>query len=138
MFLTRFAKTQNLKSLSLLCLFFKIQPIIYTNEFVGDGVPCVIMGWGYTNRNQFGISNDLLEVSVTTLTNTKCRQDGIPTVGETEICAISDSKKGVCGVRMFLMLKIIVFATPISFSQIFLDKTSIELWNIQCIFLEKI
>lgn len=56
------------------------------------------MGWGYTNQNKFGISNDLLEVTVTTLTNKKCIE-GVPMIGETKICAFAEAKKGVCGVR---------------------------------------
>lgn len=77
----------------------KIQPITFSNNFIEDGVACIVMGWGYTNPNRHGLSKDLLEVKVPTITNEKCRQAGMLDVDETEICALSKENEGFCGVR---------------------------------------
>lgn len=87
--------------MSLLILFSKIEAIYYSDEFIGDDVACIVMGWGFTNQKRHGLSNDILELKVPTITNEKCRQAGIIIVDETEICTISKENEGFCGVSLY-------------------------------------
>lgn len=88
-------------------MFSKIEPIGFSDEFIGEGVLCIAMGWGFTKQNRSQLSDDLLEVKVPTITNEKCKQAGILVVDETEICTFSQPKEGFCGVRLLLLWNVI-------------------------------
>lgn len=87
----------------------KIQPIKYTSNEVGGGVNATLTGWGYTTPIRFGPPpNDLQVVVLPTLTNEQCREEGMK-VTDTEICAYSRIFQGACGVRCFVVVKLIVW-----------------------------
>lgn len=62
------------------------------------GENCTLTGWGYTNPFRVGFPpNDLQRAFLPTLTNEKCREDGM-NVTNTEICTYSHFLQGACGV----------------------------------------
>lgn len=76
----------------------KIQPIKYSSQAIDGGENCTLTGWGYTNPFRVGFPpNDLQRAFLPTLTNEKCREDGM-NVTNTEICTYSHFGQGACGV----------------------------------------
>lgn len=76
----------------------KIQPIKYSSQAINGGENCTLTGWGYTNPFRVGFPpNDLQRAFLPTLTNEKCREDGM-NVTNTEICTYSHFGQGACGV----------------------------------------
>lgn len=80
------------------CLFLpKIERIVYSKEYTGANVSCILTGWGSTGAYAEGpYPNTLQEVHTTTLSNEKCHSEFF-FVNENNLCSQADNGKGGCG-----------------------------------------
>lgn len=75
----------------------KVQPIPYSDKFIGGGEKCTLTGWGYTKPIRVGnLPTNLQHAELPTITNEECQAKGMP-AGKTEVCTFDSFGKGACG-----------------------------------------
>ncbi|KAG5682207.1 hypothetical protein PVAND_011573 [Polypedilum vanderplanki] len=74
-----------------------ISAITLSSEYVGGGVNCTLVGWGYTSMIRgTPLPNNLQRAFLPTITNQECNERG-QNVGPREICTMSRFGVGACG-----------------------------------------